>query len=502
GVAHNLGDLPFHLSIVASFLYGHNFPPEHPELIGARLTYPFVADLVVAMMMAAGATAREAVRLQDVVLGWALVGLLHRFARRVSRDRLAALIAPLLVLASGGMGFVMLAKDVDPAEGGLVALLRQPTHDYTILPQGPLRWGNLVITMLIPQRAFLIGMPLFLIAATLWWQAVTETDRERARRRLLTAGAIVGLMPLAHAHAFTTALAIGCTLALLFPDFRGWARSLGLALALAVPQILLIAWGTSLKSARFIGWELGWDRGELGVVSFWWFNLGLFIPALVLALVWRGKRPVVDGTALRFYVPFVFCFVVPNLVRLSPWIWDNLKFMVWWHLASSVLIAMLLARLFRAGWGSRLAGAALFVVLTLSGSLDLWRVAADKITLPIIPPEGTFFADDIRAATPPRAVILHAPTYNSEVYLTGRRTVMGYLGHIWSQGLDPGTREEDVKKIYAGAPDAGALLARYGVDFVVTGPNEQALEHFDEDAFAGYPLVAQRGPYRLYRVPR
>src|SRR5206468_3061255 len=81
-----------------------------------------------------------------------------------------------------------------------------------------------------------------------------------------------------------------------------------------------------------------------------------------------------------------------------------------------------------------------------------------------VPPEGTLFAEDIRVATPPGAVILHAPTYNSEVYLTGRRTVVGYLGHIWSQGLDSGTREEDVKRIYAGAPGSRELLARYGVD--------------------------------------
>jgi hypothetical protein len=40
------------------------------------------------------------------------------------------------------------------------------------------------ITMLIPQRSFLLGLPLFLIVATLWWQAVTGEDRARARRHL------------------------------------------------------------------------------------------------------------------------------------------------------------------------------------------------------------------------------------------------------------------------------------------------------------------------------
>jgi hypothetical protein len=255
-----------------------------------------------------------------------------------------------------------------------------------------------------------------------------------------------------------------------------------------------------MRSREFLAWQVGWDHGALSVGWFWWLNLGLFIPCLIAALVWDGAQPVVERRLRRFYIPFALCFVVPNLVRLSPWMWDNIKFMVWWHLASSVLIALLLARLWRMGRGARAAAAALFVLLTLSGALDLWRAASDKIVLQVIPPEGDAFGSDIRATTPPRAMILHAPAYNSEVYLTGRRTLFGYPGHIWSQGLDAGPREDDLKKMYAGHPEAPELLKRYGVDFVMAGPRERAMEGFDERALRGLALVAERGPYRLYRV--
>ena len=49
---HNLGDLPFHLAVIQGFARGENFPPEHPELAGMRLTYPFLVDLVTALMCA------------------------------------------------------------------------------------------------------------------------------------------------------------------------------------------------------------------------------------------------------------------------------------------------------------------------------------------------------------------------------------------------------------------------------------------------------------------
>jgi len=188
------------------------------------------------------------------------------------------------------------------------------------------------------------------------------------------------------------------------------------------------------------------------------------------------------------------------VLRLSPWIWDNVKFMVWWHVVSACLVALLLARLWRLGGGLRVVSVAAFVVLTFSGALDLWRVASRAITLPIILPDGEAFAEQIRASTPPRAVVLHAPTYASEVYLAGRRTVMGYPGHTWSQGLEVGTREEDVKRIYAGAPDARALLDGYGVDYVLVGPHERALEGFREEAFAGFPSPPSRAATRSNRV--
>ena len=44
GVLNNFGDLPFHLSVITSFAYGQNFPPEDPTFAGVRFTYPFLTD--------------------------------------------------------------------------------------------------------------------------------------------------------------------------------------------------------------------------------------------------------------------------------------------------------------------------------------------------------------------------------------------------------------------------------------------------------------------------
>ena len=79
---------------------------------------------------------------------------------------------------------------------------------------------------------------------------------------------------------------------------------------------------------------------------------------------------------------------------------------------------------------------------------------------------------------------------------------MGYPGHIWTHGLDYGPRETEIKRIYAGGPDAEDLLAKYGVDYVVIDPQELSLMKVNTDFFRRYPEVANTGEYHLYKITR
>lgn len=498
---HNIGDLPFHLAVVQGFARGQNFPPEHPELSGVRLTYPFLVDLVTALAVRAGAAPVRALLVHNLALALALLALAYHMARRWTGDALAALIAPLLVFFSGGLGFLLLARDVDPTQGGLWALLWRLPADYTMRVEAGLRWGNALTTLLVTQRSFLMGLPLFMLAATLWWDAVSSSDDDRGRRRaaLLAAGVVVGLMPLVHGHSFAASMAIAAALAVLFPA-RAWAGFFGAALLLGVPQVIWMATGSALETSRFLAVHLGWDRDGRNPLWFWLWNTGVFLPLLAVALLWRGGGAIVSPRLARFYVPFLGCFVVPNLFRLSPWIWDNIKFLFLWWVASAPLVALALARLLRGGALARAGGVALLVIATLAGALDVWRVAQPARTYVIFPPAALEVADQVAAATPPGALILRAPTYDSPILLTGRRSLMGYDGHIWSQGLDKDRRPELIARTYRGGERAEELLRELAIDYVFLGAQERRAYEVDEAFLARFPLAVEGGIYRLYRV--
>jgi hypothetical protein len=311
---------------------------------------------------------------------------------------------------------------------------------------------------------------------------------------MLGAGLVAGLLPLSHAHSFAVVIALAACLMLLFPPWRGWVPFFAGAVALGLPQVLWLAAGSTTRPGMFFAWETGWDRGHHNALWFWFMNAGLFVPLSLVAFATAPPR------LRRFLAPTLMLFVVPNLVRLSPAIWDNIKFLVYWCLYATVAIGLLLARLLRRGWALRGCAALAFVVLIASGALDVWRIASRQIEVPIFTADNVAFAREVLDWLPQPAVILHAYEFDSPVYLSGRRSVLGYRGHIWSQGLDEGTRKFDIDAIYAGMPDAEALLARWGVDYILVGPAERGTLFVNSGYLSRFATAGEVGDYRLLKV--
>ncbi len=497
GVLNNYGDLPFHLSVITRFAFGQNFPPEDPTYAFARFTYPFMTDFISAMFVRAGTSLRDSMFIENYFVGVALVGVLHRFGQRLLRNRTAAILTPVLVILNGGFGWAMLFRDANKADGGLFEVLKNVQHSYTILPEvaDAWRWGNSVTTLLVPQRGFLLGIPLAVIVFTEWWAASNEKGGKGKRKpnkneftsgsrnvspftlypltpsakRMLAAGAIAGLLPLVHAHTFLVVMGMGGCLALInWRKWRDWSAFFIVAILIAAPQLL---WST-----------------------------GLSIPLLIAALIWKSDNYLISRRLLFFYLPFTLCFIVPNLVKLAPWIWDNVKVLFYWWIASAPLVALLLARLWEGKFLNRVLAVAFLIVLTLAGALDVFALVSSRSDWQEFDRAGVNFAEEVKRVTTPRAMILHAPIHNTPIFLTGRRSLMGYPGHIWTHGLAYGARESEIRQIYAGAPNATDLLARYGVDYVALGPQERTEVKPNDAFFSHYQKVIETGGYSLYKI--
>ncbi|HEY3102538.1 MAG TPA: hypothetical protein VGJ69_03030 [Pyrinomonadaceae bacterium] len=323
---------------------------------------------------------------------------------------------------------------------------------------------------------------------------------------------------------------------------RLWLCYFIAALVIGAPQILWSTHHSAVKTQSFVSWKFGWDSDQepprprqldhqsigeylasLGphvepvpvtnvppmrawlkrapyVMWFWLKNTGLFIPLLIIALVWKPDDYLIKRKLLLFYLPFSLCFFVPNFVKLAPWVWDNIKMLFYWWIVSAPIVALLLARLWEQHVGQKVLAASLFVMLALAGTLDIFPLLIGQGEYQEFDRDGITFAEVIKQQTPATATILHAPIHNTPIFLTGRKSIMGYPGHIWTHGLDYGPREQEIQEIYSGAPDAAALLAKYRVDYVVISPQEFAVVRPNVAFFEQYPEVANVGDYHLYKI--
>ncbi len=492
GVLNNFGDLPFHISVITSFAYGNNFLPEDPTYAGVRFTYPFLTDFVSAIFLRCGADLRQSMFIENFVLALAFVGVLHRWALELLRDRLAAMLTPILVFLNGGFGWVLLWPAMQK-HNSTAELLKALPVSFTVIPETTWRWGNAVSALLIPQRGFLLGLPLAVIVFTQWWlatgdaetrgqgDAAKDSDAEMRRHgdtaskknankvratkkkkkssrasdlrvpasphlrvslsphlrvspihRMIAAGVIAGLLPLVHAHSFVTVMVVGGCIALLQRRWREWFTFALVASALALPQMWWSTHHSAVNAARFFEWQYGWDHGKEDAVWFWLKNAGLFIPLTVAAVLWRGKHPLVSRRLLLFLAPFSLCFIIPNVLKMAPWIWDNIKVLFYWWVASAPLVAILLARLWQKGFAQRFLAIVLFACITLAGALDVGAIVMQSTKFQVFDSAGVAFAELVKEKTEPRALIIHAPVHNHPVFLTGRRSLMGYdtFGHM------------------------------------------------------------------------
>ncbi|HKZ01490.1 MAG TPA: hypothetical protein VJ180_04580 [Pyrinomonadaceae bacterium] len=564
GLLNNFGDLPFHLSVITGFAFGNNFPPQDPTYAGVPFTYPFLTDFISAIFVRCGMNLRQSIFVENFILAMAFVGLIHRWAYVMLRNRLAAVITPLLVLLNGGFGWILFWQQGRLSNDGLFGGFQNLPPSFTIIPDTVWRWGNAITTLLVPQRGMLLGLPLAVMVFTQWWLAMrqkgghgdagtrgrgdaekggrgdagtrrpiersnerfSKTQRKNARhrkhrrvpasrhlrvpssdllhigawQRMAAAGVIAGFLPLVHAHSFVVVMGVGFFIGLLQRRWRAWAIFVAVASLVALPQMWWSTQHSAVDATKFFEWQFGWDRGKEDAVLFWFKNTGLFIPLIVAAILWRGKHSLISRQLLLFYLPFTLCFIIPNLLKMAPWIWDNIKVLFYWWLASAPLVAMLLARLWRQGLVAKTSAALLLFFVILGGALDVAGIALRSNRYEVFDAYGVSFAEVVKQKTEPQAVIVHAPVHNHPVFLTGRRSLMGYPGHIWTHGLEFTERESEIRRIYSGAPDAAALIDKYKIQYAVIGPHEGNVVSVNEQFFARFTKIGEVGEYRLFKI--
>lgn len=207
------GDMSMHLSFITSLAKQGKFPPNYSLLPGSRLSYPFLSDSISSSLYLFGAPLRLAYALPMFLAGAQVFLGFYLFAARLLKDAKKAGLAWILFFFNGGLGiFYFLGGGWENFTRIFTAFYQTPTN----LIGENVRWVNVVVDMMLPQRATLFGWSVLFPALYLLYRAVFEGRR----RYFLLTGILAGLLPMIHTHSFL-ALALVCGAWLVFSLLRG-----------------------------------------------------------------------------------------------------------------------------------------------------------------------------------------------------------------------------------------------------------------------------------------
>jgi hypothetical protein len=514
---NNLGDLSLHITLIRTFANGVPLWPDNPIYAFSKLRYPAGIDLFNALLCLVHV---------DLMRGLVWTGLLGSLATFYAFFRWGGTFGVAGFLFNGGIAgfqFLKTLKFLDYQGGNKIAWKSIPLSMF-VTQRGWLYAIPAALVLLWHWREKYFretpiaggdnaGPPAAVTASD--YNAPTPINARGNSKGPLPFWVELSLyasMPLFHVHTFI-ALTIVLLIALLF-ERVAWPKifseaplrrhAVGLLSAALIPATFFVWLVTDqFRAKSLVKWHPGWvqDSADFGApffrlggaanfgsatafgsllqktwngviapfFQFWLTNFGLwvlFALALVALCGWRvwkagwrwGKKPPAD---IVFVLSAVVIFAIGYFVQTTPWDWDNLKLMVWgYFLILPFLWSDLIGRwafpervvtciaLFASGFVTLLGG------LTAGhpgfGLIDRARLDAIGTAVRPLPVEARFAA---------------YPTYNHPLLLQGRKVVLGYPGHLWTEGFDYNDPNMQLTALMRGAPNwreaAKALRVRY-----------------------------------------
>ena len=220
-----------------------------------------------------------------------------------------------------------------------------------------------------------------------------------------------------------------------------------------------------------------WNGVIAPFFQFWLTNFGLWIP-LALALLglvgwriwkagWRwGDRPPAD---VAFVLPAVVIFALGYFFKTAPWEWDNLKLMVWgYFLILPFLWSDIIGR-----WAFP-ERAAICIALFGSGFITLLGgLSAGHPGFGLIERARLDYAGAAIRPLPVETRFAAYPTFNSPILLQGRKAVLGYPGHLWTEGFEYGDVNNRLTALMNGAANWRDAAQALGVRYIFWGQDER-----------------------------
>lgn len=541
------GDMNMHLGFITSIARQQTFPPYYSISPGTRLSWPFLCDSISSSVYLWGASLRWAYMLPMYFAVLQVMAGFYCFAYSWLKKKSGACLAWFLFFYNGGLGFVYFIDWADQRTYEFKDIFTEFYQTPTNLINNNIRWVNIIVDMLLPQRATLFGYAVLFTCIWLLWRCVYNHEKDLFPfTAILTAA-----LPMIHTHSF---LAMGLiSAAWLLMDllrginFRTFFRYPGKIFLIAFLTFMCLLQyldrkGDILSSSDYVAICLGvlllltlmgiWcmakyihHHGWKGLLSGWGIYLAVILSlALPQLFYWTFHQAANSGfntglfnwgnqgdQYLWFYIKnwgiilllliptvcyssrknlgvlsagFLIWFVV-ELVAISPNPYDNNKLLYVAYIFFCCISAKYGCNVYQ-----RLKSvhgvpiwSSLFIFLACFSAL--LSMGRELVSdYTLYSSAHVSAAEYIDANTPAKATLLTNERHVNEIAsLTGRNIVSGAPVFLGPHGIYDADRAGDVRAMYENPQNSQELFRKYHVDYVMISSWERGDYAVDETAF-------------------
>lgn len=444
---NNYGDMPYHLGL-SNYLQHVNFWPKNFIFSGEILKYPFAVDYLHALLQ----------NFLSYKIVYPLLSVLGLF------------VAAVIAIQIGGVGFLYLLFC---------------NGSWALAQQDQISWKNFLLAVFIPQRGYLLALPIGLLLMHRLWVYI-YVNKSFTLKEVGIFSFLLGSLAWVHLHTYVF-FVLFSTMIFLYRRQREFFIFIVVALGIGLPFVLMST--DFLQKASTISFKLLWDKpADVNTINYLFSNFGflLLLPVFL---------PLVRQRAVSVWLMFtlsLFCFFMVCI--LSVWPWDNIKILFWAYLTCMYG--------FYQSISSRRLKILFVLLFSLPGLYNIWSYTFQKNNKQIVfsQAETDLYKDWFRDKKNEDVYIV-APKFNHPVFYYGAAVVMGYEGHLWSHGVDYFSVKDKLSQITTmNSSELKTFAIKNGAKYLVFSHFEKAiwgspvaLEAF-ERAYTNKDLVI----YKLY----
>lgn len=429
------------IPLIRSFSFGANFPPEYPIFSGLPIRYHFVFFALVGLLEKFGVHLVWGLNILSSLTFFALLSSIYLLGKTIFKSKVVGLLSVILFLFNGSLAFIEFFKK-NPLGKGTISAILESTDFASFGPYD----GNIVsafwsLNIFTNQRHLAFAYAVFLALILVIFKFAQKPKKLTLAASLLI-GIFIGLFPFIHLAVFGMMGLSLITFFVIYPKLRKHLIITGAtAFILSLPQIIYM--GASQADISLINpGYLVENLTTLNFIKYWALNLGLLVILFPLGFIFANKKQ------RKIALPFIILFVTGNLFQLSVEMSANHKFFNLFVIGANLFISFFLVYLWRKKLYAKILVSVLFILLTLSGIIDIFPILNDGSI------ELKDYPNDSRVAfilenTPQDAVFLNSGFLYHPASIAGRKIFLGWPYFSWSAGYDTDKRGKLFHQIYS-----------------------------------------------------